>query len=191
MKKLMIAACAVALAGVAQAVSCNWNVVIGEDVALMLPNGDSTYTGTAYVYLMSDTVTQENIWNSIQDGTKTLADWTPSATFQIKDGVQVNDVDKNYARITVDSETTAQTLFIVAKDGDNYFFAYEDELSGDTSSAGALWNPDYSWSGDSDYVYGNVPYTGDGGWYSAVPEPTSGLLLLLGVAGLALKRRRA
>ena len=32
------------------------------------------------------------------------------------------------------------------------------------------------------------------GWYSAtasVPEPTSGLLMLLGVAGLALKRKRA
>ena len=32
------------------------------------------------------------------------------------------------------------------------------------------------------------------GWYTAssnVPEPTSGLLMLLGVAGLALKRKRA
>ena len=30
------------------------------------------------------------------------------------------------------------------------------------------------------------------GWYTAsVPEPTSGLLLLLGVAGMALRRRRA
>ena len=30
-----------------------------------------------------------------------------------------------------------------------------------------------------------------GGKWSAAPEPTSGLLLLLGVAGLALKRKRA
>jgi len=29
------------------------------------------------------------------------------------------------------------------------------------------------------------------GWYTAVPEPTSGLLLLIGMAGLALRRRRA
>ena len=31
---------------------------------------------------------------------------------------------------------------------------------------------------------------GSAGWY-AVPEPTSGLLMLLGMAGLALKRKRA
>ena len=30
-----------------------------------------------------------------------------------------------------------------------------------------------------------------GGSWAAVPEPTSGLLLLLGMAGLALKRKRA
>ena len=35
----------------------------------------------------------------------------------------------------------------------------------------------------------NATYSG-AGWY-AVPEPTSGLLLLIGVAGLALKRKRA
>ena len=34
-------------------------------------------------------------------------------------------------------------------------------------------------------------WDGSAGWYSVVPEPTSGLLLLLGVAGLALRRRRA
>jgi len=39
-------------------------------------------------------------------------------------------------------------------------------------------------------IDGTAKYGGSWGWY-AVPEPTSGLLLLLGVAGLALKRKRA
>jgi len=53
-------------------------------------------------------------------------------------------------------------------------------------------------------IFGNADWTGDsvafdsqaggmvGGWTAAaiVPEPTSGLMLLLGLAGLALKRKR-
>ena len=43
--------------------------------------------------------------------------------------------------------------------------------------------------------YSKLAPTGSGyagaGYWSSVPEPTSGLLLLLGVAGLALRRRRA
>ncbi len=37
---------------------------------------------------------------------------------------------------------------------------------------------------------GSLSFEGNGTW-TAAPEPTSGLLLLLGVAGLALKRKRA
>ena len=40
--------------------------------------------------------------------------------------------------------------------------------------------------------FGNqATYTGNASNWGAVPEPTSGILLLLGVAGLALKRKRA
>ena len=42
------------------------------------------------------------------------------------------------------------------------------------------------------HYLGANPGTSIGGWQTtAVPEPTSGLLMLLGVAGLALRRRRA
>lgn len=52
-----------------------------------------------------------------------------------------------------------------------------------------------SWESLRDFFTANgvlgtgTPWTGTG--YHAVPEPTSGLLLLLGVAGLALRRKRA
>ena len=41
-------------------------------------------------------------------------------------------------------------------------------------------------------AFGNMATaTQNAGNWAAVPEPTSGLLLLLGMAGLALKRKRA
>ena len=61
----------------------------------------------------------------------------------------------------------------------------------------------YTWEADDDgelkgfgtSKFGDPNNTALGGWNvaqpSSVPEPTSGLLLLLGVAGLALRRRRA
>ena len=42
----------------------------------------------------------------------------------------------------------------------------------------------------STYFLGDNAGTATGGW-AAVPEPTSGLLMLLGMAGLALRRKRA
>ena len=43
--------------------------------------------------------------------------------------------------------------------------------------------------GDFDGSHGAFETNGGGTWN--VPEPTSGLLLLLGVAGLALRRKQA
>ena len=45
--------------------------------------------------------------------------------------------------------------------------------------------------GNSKMNYGNSPFKGDGWYGGVIPEPTSGLLLLLGVAALSLRRRKA
>jgi len=44
---------------------------------------------------------------------------------------------------------------------------------------------------DTDRFYFDDSMSAGSGWTAVVPEPTSALLLLLGVAGLALKRKRA
>ena len=59
-------------------------------------------------------------------------------------------------------------------------------MGGDTALAAALLTPSKNFVGEETSFA-----TGGAGWYTAsVPEPTSGLLMLIGVAGLALRRGR-
>ena len=95
---------------------------------------------------------------------------------------------------------------------DANFTAYFAVFGQDASGNDAIYISDtatgnYTAVGTGDVVFGQQnAYSSAGfndaasgfsgaGWYSAaaapVPEPTSGLLMLLGMAGLALKRKRA
>lgn len=67
-------------------------------------------------------------------------------------------------------------------------WAYLGQASGVSGTTGTIdLTINNGWADDSG------PYATSGGWTvtGAVPEPTSGLLMLLGMAGLALRRRRA
>ena len=67
-------------------------------------------------------------------------------------------------------------LYVVMVAGDGQNVAYSDAMN---REIGAIGNTE------------NIDVISSSFNYAAVPEPTSGLLLLLGVAGLALKRKRA
>ena len=85
----------------------------------------------------------------------------------------------------------------LSKTGDalSFLIIDSDADGADIFYTGALSTDGYTWEGtespksfakyDDSFTAGTIAYG------SAVPEPTSGLLLLLGVAGLALRRRRA
>ena len=64
-------------------------------------------------------------------------------------------------------------------------------VSGDISTSGYVYTPPATKPGDLSFTYAAGSVTSGTFTTSAVPEPTSGLLLLLGMAGLALRRKQA
>ncbi len=66
----------------------------------------------------------------------------------------------------------------------DYFFVDQYTVTGASDSTGAASIVDETWN------FGATMYSGVTA-SAPVPEPTSGLLMLLGMAGLALRRRRA
>ena len=181
MKKIMVLAAAALIAGFTSAAQVQWNVTgIAQDNSGTAYTGYSLYLCDASVYSASALAADlangdfsklsaagfvQATAGSIQQGTTAFA--KIDATF--KGGDYAAGDSYTFYTLVLNGVGDAAKEFTISAD-----------VTKTVPTAGALA-----------MTFGNLSTTAQVGWTEVAPEPTSGLLLLLGVAGLALKRKRA
>ena len=199
MKKLMIAAAIVCATVAAQAAAINWNT-------------GNIYVPTSVSPTFDGSIKNGSTWNgkmtSATDWTYQLFAIESTSAIDFEDGAfykwYADGATGKFAGLTVNAGTVNQTttaasaswtgasydektpvygaILLVATDGENTIYMENTALA--EAAKGAV-NKNALAMYEAGDTKGNLMV-----WQS-VPEPTSGLLLLLGVAGLALRRRRA
>ena len=215
----MFAVAAVALASVASAATTKWsfepggtlkNGYIRKDTSKT--SSDTTAISGATVYLFDaakvsyggqtgqtalllalaagEDLASYAVKGTVGDKTVAISDTTGSlgtvpvadATHFTTDAYNVNDMINFFTAVTAENAAGDKFVYLSANKSTKTLDEAQEQ-----SIATAL--------GLSTNYRGETTTFGSAGWYQyqagAVPEPTSGLLLLLGVAGLALKRKRA
>ena len=178
----MAAAIVCAAVGV-QAATVTWNSI--TDFVY-----DGTGTGTACADGLSAYVILESFAQADFAAAYAANDGDATATLAAAGANQVGDGSTMVGMVFGNNFTSATGVnaYMVVFDTDKVYISESYEIVADPLDA-TVGNLDIAATTGSDSAPISGAYTG-AGWY-AVPEPTSGLLMLIGMAGLALRRRRA
>ena len=186
MKKIMVVAVAIAVTAVAHAAAFNWTSS-GTNAAKTFygPDGATTLASGTVVYLLDSGISgnsQADLVAGIRGG-KSITDFTTITSTTLDSNSRLTAKQFEYG-----SAGNDYNFYMAIVSGDNVFVSADKGAYGQASDVVAV-----QFSGiktATQTLKADGAYAG-GGWYAAVPEPTSGLLMLLGIAGLALRRRRA
>lgn len=168
MKKMIIAFAAMAVAIISNAASIDWKINgvsadLGKDVYILMSVAD-TYTSVADISanaLASGSIAKVGSRSYYASGT-------------ITDAAITKATDKLYA-IILDTDKSFKYLEIGVTNGMVY-----DLTASPPESPSATFTS----------TMASISTSSTGGTIGVVPEPTSGLLLLVGMAGLALRRKQ-
>lgn len=173
MKKLMILAAAVMLAAVTHAAAVGWSIA-----------GASAYAGGSY----SVFVIGLNGVTDVNQMVALVAAGTAVDSYAFGDGtVAANGAASSLATVSGKSITYSGS-------GTDTYEAFAILWTSDNSAASYTATKSITMDNDStskNWLFGNQSTSLASNQFAVVPEPTSGLLLLLGMAGLALKRKVA
>ena len=183
MKKLVMAM-AIALAAVAA--QAEVEAYISVDGVFKIGTYDG-FSGNGY-FFYSDTLSQEDAVAAFYSAGASYESTIESSAALTR---RIEGAWYDYADV---SRPSAMYVLCFDQDSNNNYMYVSPVANPDYDEMAELYGYSID-AGDTSFAAARSASDGwqDAGWYSVanVPEPTSGLLMLLGVAGLALKRKRA